>query len=71
MAANVTSAIVFFLLTKEYVKLGEPRYFVSGLIFQWAFFTITELLPVIAFVRLNQKFVEVIERIERTQRNEE
>lgn len=68
LAANVTSAIVFFLLTKEYVKLGEPRYFVSGLIFQWAFFTITELLPVIAFVRLNQKFVEVIES---TQRNEQ
>jgi hypothetical protein len=57
----MTSALVFFLLTKGIVKFGEPRYFVTGLIFQWAFFSITELLPVIAFVRLNQKFVEVID----------
>ena len=53
LMANMTSALVFFLLNKEYVKLGDPRYFLTGLVFQWAFFTITELMPVIAFVKLN------------------
>ena len=61
LTANITSALVFFLLTKEYIKLGDPQNFVFGLVFQWAFFTITELMPVIAFVQLNQKFVDVID----------
>ena len=33
LAANVTSALVFFLLAKEYIKLGDPRYFLTGLVF--------------------------------------
>ena len=59
MVANLTSAIVFYLLASENIKLGQMS-FLGGTLFQMIFFALSELLPILSFVQVNTKFVEVL-----------
>lgn len=59
LVSNVVSAIAFYLLGKNLVVFGQMGFF-SSLIFQLTFYGVTELLPIMSFVYVNRKFVEVV-----------
>ena len=59
LASNLLSAIVFYMMSNQIIIFGTMNFFAS-LIFELSFFGITELLPILSFVHVNRKFVEVI-----------
>ena len=59
LLSNVTSAIGFYLLGNHLIILGKLN-FVLSVMFQLVFYGVTELLPIMSFVYVNRKFVDVI-----------
>lgn len=59
LASNIVSAIAFYLLGNNMIVFGQMGFF-SSFLFQMTFYGVTELLPIMSFVYVNRKFVEVV-----------
>lgn len=59
--SNVVSGTVFHYMARQSLKLNNLSFILST-IFQVFFFGVTEALPVISFVKVNQTFNKVMDR---------
>ena len=67
MFSNLASSIVYYLLATQYIIFSEMS-FLGGTLFQLIMFATTELLPILSFVFVTQRFIEVMEERHRPQR---
>ena len=59
--SNIATSFVYYMMAKQSLLLSQEGVIVGSL-FELFFFAITELMPLLSFVIVNRKFVEVMDQ---------
>jgi hypothetical protein len=61
MLSNLVSSFFFYLLSQRQIVFIKMNFF-EGFLVQLIFFGLTETLPLLSFVKVTSKFVEIIQQ---------